>query len=185
MGADTSKLGAHSSAKEIIDTCGEGEYLAGKTALVTGGNSGIGLETCKALASAGCKVLLCSRSVDNGKKSIQEELAVDGHGGYSLSPEQLARVQVRQLDLNSLRSVKAFCDSVLEEKLALDYLILNAGVMAFQTREETEDGFEKQVRAACPFTLSLPSSLSVSTSPPPLLSLSLSALFPLMCEKAT
>ena len=152
MGSDTSKLGAHSAAKDVVLSCGDGQFLAGRTALVTGGNSGIGLETCKALASAGCKVLMCSRSVENGEKMIKEELAVEGLGGYSLSAEQLALVQVRQLDLNSLGSVRTFCDKVLEEKLALDYLILNAGVMAFQTREETTDGFEKQVRH-CPLEM--------------------------------
>eukprot|EP01031_Cornospumella_fuschlensis_P037139 gene37139-45081_t len=56
-------LGAHSTALQVLQTFGTGAYLAGKVAIVTGGNSGIGLETCKALASAGAKVYLCSRSV--------------------------------------------------------------------------------------------------------------------------
>lgn len=44
------KLGSKSNAIDVVHAIGEGKYLAGKTAIVTGGNSGIGLETCKALA---------------------------------------------------------------------------------------------------------------------------------------
>ena len=68
MGSQSSTLGSKSTAKQVIDTFGKGEYLSGKTAIVTGGNSGIGLETCKALASAGCRVILAARSIDAAAK---------------------------------------------------------------------------------------------------------------------
>ena len=41
---------------------------------MTGGNSGIGLETCKALASAGARVIMCSRSIEAGKQAIEKEI---------------------------------------------------------------------------------------------------------------
>ena len=74
-----------STAKEVVDKCGTGEYLKGKTAIVTGGNSGIGLETVKALASVGCRIILCSRSVSAGITSIDEEIKLPGEGNYTVT----------------------------------------------------------------------------------------------------
>jgi NAD(P)-dependent dehydrogenase (short-subunit alcohol dehydrogenase family) len=89
---------------------------------------------------------MCSRSVSAGEKAIEDELMKDGEGGYCLTLEQKKLVSVKQLDLNSLASIKSFCDDInSESKLNIDYLICNAGIMAVQTREETVDGFEKQV----------------------------------------
>ena len=70
-------LGAKVTAKQVIDRYGKDDYLRGKTAVVTGGNSGIGLETCKALASAGAHVILCSRSVKSAERA-------QGHPHYPL-----------------------------------------------------------------------------------------------------
>jgi NADPH:quinone reductase-like Zn-dependent oxidoreductase len=64
------------TAIEIVRSHGEGSYLKGKTYIVTGGNSGIGLETCKALASAGARVILCSRSIHAGEQAIKDEVQV-------------------------------------------------------------------------------------------------------------
>ena len=97
----TEGLGSHSTAKEVVEACGEGEYLLGKTAIVTGGNSGIGLETCKALASAGCSVVLCSRSVEAGEQAVKTECLGMGEGGYQLTEEQAGRVQVQQVRRSS------------------------------------------------------------------------------------
>ena len=76
MGASQSAngLGKHSTAKDVVDVYKPD--LKGKVAIVTGGNSGIGLETCKALASAGARVVMCSRNVDNGEKAIRDEIKV-------------------------------------------------------------------------------------------------------------
>ena len=93
MGLSNSKLdkkfGKHSTAKEIIDSHGQSKYLSGKTIIVTGGNSGIGLETCKAFAYAGAKVILCSRSIENGKNAIQEEISKPGHGNYTAPTDNI------------------------------------------------------------------------------------------------
>ena len=87
------------NAIDIINNHGSGKYLkgyhhhhhhhiiiiihiiiiTGKTAIVTGGNSGIGLETCKALASAGCNVILCSRTISNGNHHYHHHHHHDQH----------------------------------------------------------------------------------------------------------
>ena len=137
----TSALGVKSTAKEVVDLFGEGEYLKGKTAIVTGGNSGIGLETCKALASAGARVILCSRSVENANKALKREVYRPGHGGYRVSPKN-SNIVVKQLDLADLNSVANFANDVLQSEERVDYLVLNAGVMMYPHLKYTKDDFE-------------------------------------------
>eukprot|EP01038_Epipyxis_sp_PR26KG_P011860 gene11860-15870_t len=138
MGAEASKpsvSGAVITAKQVMDQFGTGLYLKGKTAVVTGGNSGIGLETCKALTYAGCRVILCSRSVEAGEKAIETEIKQPGEGGYIVdSPD----VIVKQLNLESLSSIKSFAEDFLQTEKSLDFLILNAGIMALPNCERTE-----------------------------------------------
>lgn len=116
--------------------------MTGKTAVVTGGNSGIGLEACKALASAGCRVILCSRTVKAGEAAIADEIAKLGHGGYAVDP---CNIVVKQLDLVSLQSIKSFADDILLTEARIDFLVLNAGIMALPKLERTDSGFEKQI----------------------------------------
>ncbi len=99
---------------------------SGRTAIVTGGNSGLGAETVRALANAGARVLLACRDRVTGDRIAA---AVDGE------------VEVRELDLASLDSVRAFAAAVDEP---VDLLINNAGVMA-PPRGRTADGFETQI----------------------------------------
>jgi len=124
--ASDGTLGAKSTAKQVVEKFGKDDYLKGTTAVVTGGNSGIGVETCKALLFAGARVILCSRSVAAGQKAIDEEMAKPGHGNYTVDTKNIV---VRELDLNSLASVKAFCNQVLSEEDHIDMLICNAGIM--------------------------------------------------------
>lgn len=136
--------GAKSTAREVYEKFSDGSqtYLKGKTAIVTGGNSGIGLETCKVLAYGGAKVILCSRSVSNGEKAVEEEIKQLGVGGYIVSDPNII---VKELDLNSLQSVKAFAEDILASEEHIDFLVYNAGIMALPTLEHTADGFEKQI----------------------------------------
>ena len=106
---------------------------SGKTAVVTGGNGGLGLETVRELARHGAHVIIGARNLDKAAAAEAEVRA--GNPNASL--------EVRKLDLSSLASVKAFAASVLEDHPAIDLLFNNAGVMG--TPEwETEDGFEMQ-----------------------------------------
>lgn len=100
------------------------------------------LETCKALAFAGARVVLCSRSVSAGEAAVKDEFTKPGHGGYVVDP---SNVVVKALDLNSLASVKAFAQDFLKTEQRLDFLVLNAGIMALPNRELTDAGFEKQI----------------------------------------
>lgn len=89
--------------------------LDGKVAVVTGGYSGIGLETTKALAAKGVKVIVPVRSTEKAKESLGE---VEGD------------VQSAVMDLSDLKSVHDFANSILDEFDRLDLLINNAGIMA-------------------------------------------------------
>lgn len=150
MGGNLS-LGSHSTSLQVLSyyakasEMDEKDLLKGKTAIVTGGNSGIGLELCKTLAYGGCRVIMCSRSVDNGEKVKLEEIGKHGHGGYVV--EDLSLVQVLALDLNNLQSVRDFVTEFATLNIEhVDYLFLNAGIMALADLQYTQDGcFEKQI----------------------------------------
>lgn len=103
-------FGAHSTADEVL----VGVDLSGTTALVTGGYSGLGLETTRALVRAGAHVIVPARRAATAYK------ALDG----------LDRTEVHTLDLADLESVRTFSDRFLEAGHSLDIVINNAGVMA-------------------------------------------------------
>jgi NAD(P)-dependent dehydrogenase (short-subunit alcohol dehydrogenase family) len=107
---------------------------AGKIALVTGANSGIGYQAAMQLARHGAHVLLGCRSADKGSAALARlQREVPG-----------ASVEVVQLDMASLASIRAFASTFIARGIALDLLINNAGVMALPKREMTVDGFERQ-----------------------------------------
>jgi NAD(P)-dependent dehydrogenase (short-subunit alcohol dehydrogenase family) len=91
---------------------------------------------------AGARVILCSRSVSAGETAVKDELAKDGHGGYTVDT---SNVVVKALDLCSLASVKKFAQDFLATEDRLDFLVLNAGIMALPKLEFTDAGFEKQI----------------------------------------
>ena len=104
---------------------------AGRTVVVTGANSGIGLAATRALAAAGAHVVMACRSVDDA--AAEREAILEEYPAASLT--------VRELDLADLASVRAFADRL--EVSSIDVLCNNAGVMAIP-RSETADGFETQ-----------------------------------------
>jgi NAD(P)-dependent dehydrogenase (short-subunit alcohol dehydrogenase family) len=100
--------------------------LSGRTFVVTGANSGIGLVAARELARAGARVTLAVRDTGKGEQAAE---SIDG------------KTDVRRLDLCDLESVRAFADAWDGD---LDVLINNAGVMAIPERR-TKDGFEMQI----------------------------------------
>jgi NAD(P)-dependent dehydrogenase (short-subunit alcohol dehydrogenase family) len=104
-------------------------HLDGKTFIVTGGNSGLGLENVRVLASHGAHVVMACRNTDKGK-NVLETLG-----------DASRNVDVRELDLASLQSVRNFAAELPYS--SIDVLINNAGVMA-PPRTLTDDGFELQ-----------------------------------------
>jgi NAD(P)-dependent dehydrogenase (short-subunit alcohol dehydrogenase family) len=113
MSRITSEFGATSTAREVA----AGHDLSGASAIVTGGASGIGVETARALAEAGAEVMLAVRNREAG-----EATAAD------INRTAEGRVSVGALDLSDLASVAAFAGTWGDKPL--DILINNAGVMA-------------------------------------------------------
>src|SRR4051812_24496462 len=105
----------------------------GRTVLVTGANSGLGLRSAEALASAGARVLLGCRNLDKGAKALEEVRQVASGADPVLVP----------LDLADLTSVRKAADVVEGTVDKLDVLINNAGVMGIP-KARTADGFEMQ-----------------------------------------
>ncbi len=115
------------TAKEIPD-------LSDRTAVVTGANSGLGLEVSAALAGAGATVLMACRDMDRAAVGL-ERVRADAPG---------ADVDALRLDLASLASIRDFAAAARNRfPDGIDLLVNNAGVM-MPPRRETEDGFELQ-----------------------------------------
>jgi NAD(P)-dependent dehydrogenase (short-subunit alcohol dehydrogenase family) len=105
-----SGFGAQSTAAEVLQRID----LSGRLAIVTGGYSGIGLETTRALAAAGAFVVVPARRQDAAVAAL----------------EGIDRVEVDQLDLADLTSVHSFADRFLASGRSIEILINNAGIMA-------------------------------------------------------
>ncbi|MFS7367540.1 SDR family NAD(P)-dependent oxidoreductase [Serratia proteamaculans] len=105
-----SPFDATATAADVL----EGLDLTGKTALVTGGHSGLGLETTRALAGAGARVIVAAR---------------DPHSA-NVQLNNIANVEVHRLDLADLASISLFSQQLLETGAHIDILINGAGIMA-------------------------------------------------------
>lgn len=108
--------------------------LSGRTALVTGANGGLGLETARALAAKGAHVVMAAR---NQAKAAEAETDI-----RTGSPD--ASLELVPLDLGSLDSVRRSAETVLAAHDRLDILVNNAGLMA-TPEQRTADGFELQL----------------------------------------
>ncbi|MCQ4088321.1 SDR family NAD(P)-dependent oxidoreductase [Saccharibacillus sp. JS10] len=105
-----SGFGLRSTADDVL----KGIDLSGKLALVTGGYSGLGLETTKALVKAGAHVIVPARRPEAAKEALADT----------------PNVEIYELDLSDLSSVEAFAEQMLESGRSIDLALLNAGVMA-------------------------------------------------------
>jgi NAD(P)-dependent dehydrogenase (short-subunit alcohol dehydrogenase family) len=105
----------------------------GRTAVITGANTGIGFEAAKVLAGRGASVVLAVRNTDKGKDAADRiKAGVPG-----------ADVTVQRLDLTSLASIRTAADDLRDQHGKIDLLINNAGVM-YTPKGTTADGFELQ-----------------------------------------
>jgi NAD(P)-dependent dehydrogenase (short-subunit alcohol dehydrogenase family) len=111
----------------------EGIDLDGQLALVTGGSGGLGAETARALASKGARVVVTARDAARGEEVAQGIRKATGNDG----------IEVEELELGSLASIRAFAERFLARHGAVQILINNAGVMACPFAK-TADGFELQ-----------------------------------------
>jgi NAD(P)-dependent dehydrogenase (short-subunit alcohol dehydrogenase family) len=123
----TTNFRSSSTAAEVI----EGVDLGGKHAIVTGGASGIGLETAKALSAAGAAVTLAVRR-PAAARAVAEDIRVSTGNDA---------VEVRSLDVSDPASVRRFC---ADWTGPLQILINNAGIMALPDLQRTPEGWEMQ-----------------------------------------
>lgn len=107
---------------------------SGRTAIVTGANSGLGYHTAAILAEKGAHVVLAVRNLDKGNQAVERiKKSIPN-----------AVVALQHLDLSSLASVRTAADELRAAHPRIDLLINNAGVMYVPTRQTTADGFEMQ-----------------------------------------
>jgi NAD(P)-dependent dehydrogenase (short-subunit alcohol dehydrogenase family) len=125
----TSDFGFSSTALEVV----AGHDLSGRHAVITGAASGLGVETARALAHAGVSLTLPVRSLERGRASVEEIRA----------SEPDAEIELVEMDLGSLASVRRAGAHIADKHDTIHYLINNAGVMATPF-ESTLDGFELQ-----------------------------------------
>lgn len=119
--------------------------LKGKTVIVTGANTGIGLDTALSFAGRGAKVIIACRSYKSGLKALK----------YIRDLSENRFVEFRKLDLSSFDSIREFAKEFNTEEDRLDVLVNNAGVLTSAKRQVTKDGHEEmfQVNHLGPFLL--------------------------------
>jgi NAD(P)-dependent dehydrogenase (short-subunit alcohol dehydrogenase family) len=126
----THSFGATSTTDEVL----QGIDLAGKRVLVTGVSAGLGVETARALASHGAEVVGAARDLSRARAATEQVRSQATRGGS---------LQLVQLDLASLESVRGCAEGLLAAAKPFDLIIANAGVMACP-EGRTIDGFETQ-----------------------------------------
>jgi NAD(P)-dependent dehydrogenase (short-subunit alcohol dehydrogenase family) len=119
-----SGFNAKSTAIEVI----QGINLTGKIAIVTGGNTGIGLETTRTLAAAGATVIVPARDIEKAKRNLQG----------------IANVELEAMDLMNPYSIDAFAKKFIASGRPLHLLINNAGIMWVPLRRD-DRGIESQL----------------------------------------
>ena len=122
MTLTTTPFGMRATATEVLN----GLDLSGRRMIVTGGSSGLGVETVRALAGAGAQVTIATRNPEDAKPLLDE----------------FPQTRAAALDLADLDSVRGFCDAWSGP---VDDVIANAGVMMLPTRQVTAQGWEMQL----------------------------------------
>ena len=125
------KFGAKSTTEDVL----AGVDLKGKRILVTGVSAGLGVETARALVAHSANVVGAARDLEKAKRATSEVSKTAAETGASF--------EMVELDLASLKSVRAAADKLAADGHSFDVIIANAGVMATPFGK-TEDGFETQ-----------------------------------------
>ena len=127
----TGQFGAQSTTDDVL----AGIDLTGKRFLITGVSAGLGVETARSLVARGADVVGAARDLDKAERATADVRAAAGKSGGSL--------ELAELDLASLASVRACADRLLADGRRFDVVIANAGVMTTPFGH-TADGFETQ-----------------------------------------
>lgn len=128
QGALQQPVGSGFNASSTTNDVIRGIDLTGKIAIVTGGNTGIGLETTKTLAAAGATVIVAARDIEKARRNLQE----------------VPNVEVEAMDLIDPASIDGFADRFLASGRPLHLLINNAGIMWVPLRRD-QRGIESQL----------------------------------------
>lgn len=131
------------------DELKSGDRLDGRTVLLTGGTSGLGLATAKEMAARGARLLIVAR------REAHEELAeIRSAGASSGNPSQLGKFQILQADMSDFASIRALVARLVRDGETVDVVVSNAAVVPSSARR-TGDGFEEmlQVNALAPALL--------------------------------
>jgi NAD(P)-dependent dehydrogenase (short-subunit alcohol dehydrogenase family) len=128
QGALQQPIGSGFNAKSTTNDVIKGIDLTGKIAIVTGGNTGIGLETIRTLAAAGATVIVPARDMDKAGKNLQG----------------IENIEIASMDLMSPASIDAFAHEFLASGRPLHLLINNAGIMWVPLRRDNR-GIESQL----------------------------------------
>lgn len=106
----------------------------GKTVVITGGNTGIGKETARILASRKARVILACRNITKGLQAAADIIENTGN----------RNIEVKKLDLSSFQSVRDFAEEINQQEERVDVLINNAGYLGPFT--STVDGFDNTLQ---------------------------------------
>ena len=128
QGAMQNPVGSGFNAQSTTNDVIKGIDLTGKIAIVTGGNTGIGLETAKTLAFAGATVIVLARDIEKAKKNLQN----------------VPNIELAEMDLMNPHSIDAFAQNFLQSERPLHLLINNAGIMWVPFRRDNR-GIESQL----------------------------------------
>ncbi|WP_223585013.1 SDR family NAD(P)-dependent oxidoreductase [Sphingobacterium sp. GVS05A] len=128
QGVQQQPIGSGFNAKSTANDVIQNIDLTGKIAIVTGGNTGIGLETTKVLAAAGATVIIPARDIEKAKKNL----------------EGIRNVEIVAMDLMSPTSIDAFAENFIASGRPLHLLINNAGIMWVPLRRDAR-GIESQL----------------------------------------
>lgn len=139
-------LGKKSTALDVLEFLNKKQKLANyvhldgssekestSVAVVTGGNSGIGVESVSTLALANFNVVLCARNIESANEVVD-----------SLPSSLREKVRIQKLDLADMKSIQAATDEIIEKEGKIDVLLNNAGVMSPPKRETTAQALELQ-----------------------------------------
>jgi NAD(P)-dependent dehydrogenase (short-subunit alcohol dehydrogenase family) len=141
-------VGAEYSSSNSLFTPTPGS-LQGKTIVITGGTTGLGMESAKRLAMGGAEIVITSRSDARGQaavKDIVEHVVQQQQHQQQQQGVPPPVVSYRLLDVDNLAQVKQDCAS-WKDLPKIDVLMNNAGIMAVPNRELTVDGYERQIQS--------------------------------------
>ncbi|MBT2560822.1 SDR family NAD(P)-dependent oxidoreductase [Pedobacter sp. ISL-68] len=127
-GALQKPIGSGFNATSTTNDVIAGVNLTGKTAIITGGYAGIGLETTKTFVQAGATVIVPARDIEKARKNLAG----------------IANVTVEAMDLTDFNSINTFAEAFLVNSRPLDLLINNAGIMWVPLRRDAR-GYESQL----------------------------------------